>query len=72
MLGIILTGMGEDGAQGVLPMRLNQCSTLGQDEESSIVYGMPKRACEPGGLEQQVSLSSVFAKIVEFVEDRLK
>jgi two-component system, chemotaxis family, protein-glutamate methylesterase/glutaminase len=70
-LGILLTGMGEDGAQGILQMRLNQCRTLGQDEESSIVYGMPKRAFEMGGLEQQVPLSSISEKIVQFGEDKL-
>jgi two-component system chemotaxis response regulator CheB len=71
-LAIILTGMGEDGAQGIQQMKLNKCRTLGQDKESSIVYGMPKRAFELGGVEQQVSLSAISEKIVEFGEDRLK
>ncbi len=72
VLGIILTGMGEDGAQGILQMKLNKCRTIGQDEESSVVYGMPKRAFELGGLEKQVSLSALSEKIVEFGEGRLK
>jgi two-component system chemotaxis response regulator CheB len=71
ILGIILTGMGEDGAQGILQMKLNRCRALGQDEESSVVYGMPKRAFELDGLEQQVSLRTISEKIVEFGEDRL-
>ncbi len=72
ILGIILTGMGEDGAQGLLQMRLNKCRTIGQDEESSIVYGMPKRAFDMGAVEHQVSLSTIPHKIVEFGEGKLK
>jgi len=72
ILGIILTGMGEDGAQGILQMKMNQCRTIGQDQESSVVYGMPKKAFELGGVEQQVSLSAISQKIVEFAEERLK
>jgi len=72
ILGIILTGMGEDGAAGLLQMRQNGCRTLGQDQESSIVYGMPKRAFEMGALEQQSHLANIAQKIVEFGEDRLK
>jgi len=72
ILGVILTGMGEDGAQGMLQMKLNQCRTIGQDQESSVVYGMPKRAFELGGVEQQISLSNISQKIVEFGEGKLK
>lgn len=72
ILGIILTGMGEDGAQGMMQMKLNNCRTIGQDEESSVVFGMPKRAHEMGSLEQLVSLSTIPEKIVEFGEGRLK
>lgn len=72
ILGIILTGMGEDGAQGLLQMRNNHCRTIGQDKDSSIVYGMPKRAYELGAVEHQVSLNSISQKIVEFAEGRLK
>jgi two-component system chemotaxis response regulator CheB len=72
IMGIILTGMGEDGAQGILQMKLNKCRTIGQDKESSIVYGMPKRAFEMGALEQQVSITNISEKIVQFGEDQLK
>jgi two-component system, chemotaxis family, protein-glutamate methylesterase/glutaminase len=72
VLGVILTGMGEDGAQGILQMKLNNCRTIGQDKDSSVVYGMPKRAFEMGALEQQVSLSNISQKIVDFGEGRLK
>ena len=72
IMGIILTGMGEDGAQGILQMKLNNCRTIGQDQESSIVYGMPKRAFELGGLEQQVPLANISEQIVQFGEDQIK
>ena len=71
-MGVILTGMGEDGAQGILQMKLNRCRTIGQDQESSVVYGMPKRAFEMGALEQQVPLTNISEKIVQFGEDQLK
>lgn len=56
-LGVILTGMGADGAQGMVEMRKAGAKTLGQDEESSVVYGMPKVAFELGAVERQVPLS---------------
>ncbi|MCP5103047.1 MAG: chemotaxis-specific protein-glutamate methyltransferase CheB, partial [bacterium] len=71
LLGIILTGMGEDGAAGILEMKEKACRTIGQDKETSIVYGMPRKAFEIGALEQQVALSNIALKIVEFGEDRL-
>ncbi|MBW4838950.1 MAG: hypothetical protein KZY74_06100, partial [Paenibacillaceae bacterium] len=55
-VGIILTGMGYDGAKGLLAMRRKGARTLGQNEPSSVVYGMPKVAYELGAVERQVSL----------------
>lgn len=55
--GIILTGMGYDGARGLLAMRRRGAVTLAQDEASSVVYGMPKAAFELGAAQQQVALS---------------
>jgi two-component system chemotaxis response regulator CheB len=72
VLGVILTGMGEDGARGMLQMKKNNCRTIGQDEESSIVYGMPRKAFELGAVEEQVNLANISQKIVEFGEGRLK
>jgi two-component system chemotaxis response regulator CheB len=63
-LGVILTGMGADGAQGLLEMRQAGAHTLGQDAESSVVYGMPKVAWELGGVEAQVSLELMARRIV--------
>ncbi len=58
-VGVILTGMGYDGARGLLAMRRKGARTIGQDEKSCVVYGMPKVAYDIGGVERQVSLSDV-------------
>lgn len=62
-IGIILTGMGYDGAKGLLSMRKSGARTLGQDEKSSIVYGMPKVAYNIGAVEKQVSLDNLPQKL---------
>ena len=58
-VGVILTGMGTDGAQGLLAMRRAGSTTIGQDEASSVVYGMPKAAYELGAVQTQVPLQQV-------------
>lgn len=58
-VGVILTGMGRDGAQGLLAMRKAGARTLGQDEASSVVYGMPKAAFDIGAVEKQLPLSRI-------------
>jgi two-component system chemotaxis response regulator CheB len=58
-IGIILTGMGYDGAKGLLSMRRKGARTIGQDEASSVVYGMPRVAFELGAVERQVSLEQI-------------
>ncbi len=58
-LGVIMTGMGKDGAAQLAEMRREGAWTLGQDEESSIVYGMPKVAYEYGAVQKQVPLSEM-------------
>ena len=63
-VGIILTGMGRDGAQGLLAMRQAGGRTFGQDEESSVIYGMPRAALELGGVQTQVPLSAAAATIL--------
>jgi len=63
-LGVILTGMGADGARGLLAMRNAGAKTLGQDEKSCVVYGMPKAAYELGGVERQVHLGMMSEAII--------
>ncbi|MFG6447867.1 chemotaxis response regulator protein-glutamate methylesterase [Roseateles sp. BYS180W] len=58
-VGLILTGMGDDGARGLLEMRQAGARTLGQDEASCVVYGMPKAAAEIGAVEQVVPLNDI-------------
>lgn len=61
-LGIILTGMGGDGAKGLLAMRKAGARTIGQDESTCVVYGMPKVAYDLGAVEFQEKLSNIADK----------
>lgn len=61
-LGIILTGMGGDGAKGLLAMRKAGAQTIGQDESTCVVYGMPKVAYEIGAVQFQEKLSDIAKK----------
>lgn len=58
-IGIILTGMGTDGAKGLLDMKNNGALTIGQTEESCVVYGMPKAAYELGAVTHQLDLNKI-------------
>lgn len=58
-VGVILTGMGNDGAAGMQAMRLAGARTLGQNQASCVVYGMPRAAFELGAVEREVSLSAM-------------
>ncbi len=58
-VGVILTGMGKDGAQGLLRMRQAGARTLGQDEASCVVYGMPREAFLIGAVEEQCPLDEM-------------
>jgi len=68
--GVILTGMGGDGAKGLLAMRQAGARTLGQDERSCIVYGMPKVAHELGAVESQGSPELLGERLVSLFEKR--
>ena len=61
-LGIILTGMGGDGAKGLLAMRKAGARTIGQDESTCVVYGMPKVAYDIGAVEYQEKLHDIARK----------
>ena len=69
-IGVILTGMGEDGANGLLAMRKAGARTIGQDEKSCVVYGMPKVAYEMGAVQYQLSLTSVAGKIYGILKNK--
>jgi len=58
-LGIIMTGMGDDGAAGLLEMRNAGARTIAQDEESCVVFGMPKEAIKRGGVERTLPLGAL-------------
>ncbi len=62
-MGVILTGMGGDGARGLLAMRQAGAVTIGQDEASCVVYGMPKVAYDLGAVMYQESLDDIPARI---------
>ena len=64
-LGIIMTGMGDDGAAGLLEMRKAGARTVAQDEESCVVYGMPKEAVKRGAVEKTVSLKDIDKEILQ-------
>ena len=59
MVGIIMTGMGKDGAEGLLAMRKAGAFTIGQDQESSVVYGMPMEAYKLGAVTVQASCEAI-------------
>ncbi|HET8871699.1 MAG TPA: chemotaxis response regulator protein-glutamate methylesterase [Aquabacterium sp.] len=63
-LGVIMTGMGDDGARGLKEMREAGARTIGQDEDSCVVYGMPKEAMKMGAVEREVSLDDIPAAIL--------
>jgi len=62
--GIIMTGMGDDGAAGLAEMREAGAHTLAQDEDSCVVYGMPKEAVKRGGVERSVPLSQIAREVM--------
>jgi two-component system, chemotaxis family, protein-glutamate methylesterase/glutaminase len=70
-VGVILTGMGCDGARGLLAMKESGARTLVQDEKSSIVFGMPREAIKLGAADEVVSLSEMAGAIIRTLEEKL-
>lgn len=64
-VGVILTGMGKDGAQGLLRMRQAGARTFGQDEESCVVYGMPREAFLIGAVGEQLALEDIAPRVLQ-------
>lgn len=67
-VGAILTGMGDDGAHGLLNMRNSGARTIAQDEASCVVFGMPKEAIALGGAEKVMPLSSIARNMINFTQ----
>ena len=63
-IGVILTGMGKDGAQGLLRMRKAGARTFGQDEASCVVYGMPREAALIGAVEETANLGELAQRVL--------
>ena len=63
-VGVIMTGMGDDGARGLLEMKQAGAFTVAQDEESCVVFGMPKEAIALGGVDRIVSLDDIAREVL--------
>lgn len=70
--GLILTGMGRDGADGMLAMRRAGARTFGQNEASCVVYGMPRAAKEAGAVEREAPLESLASLVLEAAETKVR
>jgi two-component system chemotaxis response regulator CheB len=66
-IGIMLTGMGSDGADGMLAMRKAGARTIAQDETTSVVFGMPKVAYERGGVEHILPLDAIPSAVMSLL-----
>jgi len=66
-VGVIMTGMGDDGARGLHEMKEAGAFTIAQDEESCIVFGMPKKAIELGAVDKVVSLKEISRVVLEHI-----
>lgn len=71
-VGVILTGMGNDGATGLAALRRAGATTLGQDAATSLVYGMPRAAWETGAVEKQLPLSAIAGAALKAAERGLE
>lgn len=67
-VGVILTGMGADGAKGLLSMKESGAYTLAQNEESCVVFGMPKEAIKMGAADKIVGLADVSRSIIQALQ----
>jgi two-component system chemotaxis response regulator CheB len=67
-MGMLLTGMGDDGARSLLEMKEAGARTVAQDEDSSIVFGMPKEAIQRGAAQRVLPLSRMSSEIMSFAQ----
>lgn len=68
-VGVLLTGMGADGAKGMLAMSENGAFTMAQDEETSVVFGMPKEAIKLGCVDEVVPLQNIAKQIINAIQN---
>ncbi|HEX5337987.1 MAG TPA: chemotaxis protein CheB, partial [Gallionella sp.] len=66
-VGVLLTGMGSDGAQGLLHMRQSGAHTIAQDEASCVVFGMPREAIAAGGACEVLPLQSIARHTLDYL-----
>lgn len=71
-VGVLLTGMGADGARGIKKMRDCGCYTIGQDKDSCVVYGMPMEAYKIGGISRQLPLDQIGGELVYHINRAAK
>ncbi len=69
LAGIILTGMGRDGAEGIRHMKEQDALTIAQDEVSSVIYGMPKAAAETGSVDLIMNPEEIRKKLIELYDE---
>ncbi|MBU0721325.1 chemotaxis protein CheB, partial [bacterium] len=63
LIGVLLTGIGDDGAEGMVKLKQAGAYTLGESEKTAVVYGMPKEAYERGGVSEQLDFMQILKKI---------
>ncbi|MBW2644811.1 MAG: chemotaxis response regulator protein-glutamate methylesterase [Deltaproteobacteria bacterium] len=68
-IGVILTGMGDDGARGMLEMKESGAKTIAQDEKSCVVFGMPKEAVKLGGVDKTLPLKDIPGAILNLTTE---
>lgn len=67
-MAVLLTGMGKDGAAGLLELRQKGCHTIAQDEKTSVIYGMPRAARDLGAAAEILSLHQIAPAILKYVQ----
>ena len=68
VIAVVLTGMGNDGAQGVQVVKKNQGRVIAQDESTSVVFGMPAEAIRTGAVDRVLATDEIYAVIEKYVE----
>jgi two-component system chemotaxis response regulator CheB len=69
-VGVIMTGMGDDGAKGMLEMKQAGASTIAQDERTSVVFGMPKEAIKLGGVDRVLPLQEISRAVIQMAGEQ--